>query len=232
MNCTNCNTETVAEHAMALYFATRRSLVTIHNTLADFDYTSSSSPGRPNEWKTKGSMNARMRDGTGKPPRTCKEEVAGIIGYGAVGKHIARLCTALGMKVLISSRKDATSPAAVNNSASSSITITTDPTRVPFTTLLSSASVLFLAVPLSPTTRSLISTPELALLLPSTTIINVSRGGIVDEDAVLAALRARKIFGYGTDVFATEPAGDGNDSCLLDAAAAVADAVGEEKVER
>lgn len=48
MTCTNCNTESVAEHALSLYFATRRSLVSVHNTLADFG------PGRPNEWKSKG----------------------------------------------------------------------------------------------------------------------------------------------------------------------------------
>lgn len=48
MTCTGCNTESVAEHALSLYFATRRSLVSVHNTLADFE------PGRPNEWKSKG----------------------------------------------------------------------------------------------------------------------------------------------------------------------------------
>lgn len=48
MTCTGCNTESVAEHAISLYFATRRSLVSVHNTLADFG------PGRPNEWKSKG----------------------------------------------------------------------------------------------------------------------------------------------------------------------------------
>lgn len=48
MTCTGCNTESVAEHALSLYFATRRSLVSVHNTLADFG------PGRPNEWKSKG----------------------------------------------------------------------------------------------------------------------------------------------------------------------------------
>lgn len=84
MNSTGCNSETVAEHALGLYFATRRSLVTIHNTLTDF----SPAEQRPNEWKAKGSMNARMRDGTGAPPRTCREEVAGIVGYGAVGEFI------------------------------------------------------------------------------------------------------------------------------------------------
>lgn len=116
------------------------------------------------------------------------------------------------MKVVISSRKNDTN-------TSSSSPHTNIPQRVPFTTLLTTASVLFLAVPLSPTTRSLLAEPELALLSPSTIIINVSRGGIVDETAMLAALTARKVFGYGTDVFATEPAGDGGDSCLLGAAA-------------
>lgn len=115
------------------------------------------------------------------------------------------------MKVIISSRK--------NDTATSSFSSATNtPQRVPFTTLLTTASVLFLAVPLSPTTRSLLAEPELALLSPSTIIINVSRGGIVDETAMLAALTARQVFGYGTDVFATEPAGDRDDSCLLGAA--------------
>lgn len=94
MNTTGCNSETVAEHAVGLYFATRRSLVTIHNTLTDFSPPTGEQQQqqqqrrrrRPNEWKAKGSMNARMRDGTGAPPRTCREEVAGIVGYGAVGE--------------------------------------------------------------------------------------------------------------------------------------------------
>lgn len=141
------------------------------------------------------------------------------------------------MKVLISSRKDddnttTSSPTpAVNgiitNTTSSSSSH--NPARIPFTTVLASASVLFLAVPLSPTTRSLLAEPELALLHPHTTIINVSRGGIVDEAAVLAALTAHKVFGYGTDVFATEPAGNEVDSCLLGAAAAGVATVGKEE---
>lgn len=53
MTCTGCNTESVAEHALSLYFATRRSLVTVHNTLSDFG------PGRPNEWKSKGRFSRR-----------------------------------------------------------------------------------------------------------------------------------------------------------------------------
>lgn len=137
------------------------------------------------------------------------------------------------MKVLISSRKNDDNNAHNTITTSSSLgssSSSTNPKRVPFTALLTTASVLFLAVPLLPSTRSLLAEPELALLAPSTIIINVSRGGIVDERAILAALtsnttttaaaRTPRIFGYGTDVFATEPAGDGEDSCLLGAAAA------------
>lgn len=55
MTCTNCNTESVAEHALSLYFATRRSLVSVHNALANFG------PGRPNEWKSKGKCLQHLR---------------------------------------------------------------------------------------------------------------------------------------------------------------------------
>ncbi|CAN8105105.1 unnamed protein product [Discula destructiva] len=208
MNSRDCNSETVAEHALALYFATRRSLVPVHGALLTTAATAGAGAGEPNEWKASGSLNGRMRDGEGRPPRTCRGEVVGVIGHGAVGKHIVRLCTALGMRVLISDRK---------GPPSSSLQTTDTPpnARTPFPTLLTTASVLFLALPLTPTTHSLIAAPELARMDPHTVLINVSRGGIVDEPAVLRALRERRIFGYGTDVFATEPAGGAGDSCLL-----------------
>ncbi|KAF3763043.1 glycerate dehydrogenase, partial [Cryphonectria parasitica EP155] len=222
MHSTNCNSETVAEHAIALYFATRRSLVKVHNTLT------SSTPSHPNEWKVKGSMNAHMRDATGSPPRTCTQETAGIIGYGAVGKHIARLCSSLGMRVIISDRGTASTtspsstPSASSTPATSSSTTTTTtaittttPPRLPFEQVLKTATILFLSLPRTPSTTNLISHPQLSLLAPHTILINVSRGGIVDEPAVLHALTARTIFGYGTDVFAVEPAGSEEDSVLL-----------------
>lgn len=72
MTCTNCNTESVAEHALSLYFATRRSLVSVHNTLADFG------PGRPNEWKSKGKCIGQK--GAVLPSRT--DEFGGAAGEG------------------------------------------------------------------------------------------------------------------------------------------------------
>lgn len=163
-----------------------------------------------------------MRDGTGAPPRTCAQETAGVVGYGAVGKLIAGLCRALGMKVLISQRKgDAAAPTSTKTptngyqEGAEGAGQGGEPARVPFTEVLTQSTVLFLALPLTPQSAGLISSPELAQMRPDAVVVNVSRGGIADEAAVVAALRSRALFGYGTDVFAREPAGDSDDSPLL-----------------
>lgn len=140
-----------------------------------------------------------------------------MVGYGAVGKRIARLCRALGMKVVISQRPGDAAPStkALTNGYQEGAEGAEEPARVPFTEVLTQATVLFLALPLTPQSAGLISAPELAQMRPDAMIVNVSRGGIVDEAAVVSALRSRALFGYGTDVFAREPAGSGDDSPLL-----------------
>lgn len=67
-----------------------------------------------------------------------------------------------------------------------------------------------ITLPLSPETENLISTPEFALMRPNSVLINVARGGIVDEDALVEALRQKQIAGAATDVYATEPCGKEN----------------------
>lgn len=165
-----------------------------------------------------GSLNALMRDGGGAPPRTCAQETAGVIGYGAVGKHIAKLCRALGMKVVISQRKGSSSGDETTTGDHQHQQQQQQP-RVPFPDVLAQATVLFLALPLTPQSAGLVSAAELARVRPDAVVVNVSRGGIVDEAAVVDALRSRALFGYGTDVFAREPAGSGDDSPLLGEAA-------------
>lgn len=162
-----------------------------------------------------------MRDGTGAPPRTCAQETAGVVGHGAVGERVARLCRALGMKVMISQRKGSGDAAPVTteplaNGQRGEEAGASGPARAPFADVLKQATVLFLALPLTPQSAGLISDPELALMRPDAVVVNVSRGGIVDEAAVVGALRSRALFGYGTDVFAREPAGGADDSPLLD----------------
>jgi phosphoglycerate dehydrogenase-like enzyme len=72
-------------------------------------------------------------------------------------------------------------------------------------TLLASADAIVIAVALSETTRGLLGAGELALLKPGALLINVSRGAIVVEEALVAALRTGALRGAGLDVFSTEP---------------------------
>lgn len=119
------------------------------------------------------------------------------------GKHIAQVARALGMTVLIAEHKD---PATANE------TNTVD--RVPFDQVLEKATVIFLAIPLNDSTRDFISTPELNRMHQHSILINIARGGVVNEHALVAALKENKIFGAATDVFPVEPAGPENSPLL------------------
>ena len=77
--------------------------------------------------------------------------------------------------------------------------------RVDFDTLLKTSDVVSLHVPLERTTRHMMSDREFALMKPTALLINTSRGPVVDEEALIRALRAKKIFGAGLDVVETEP---------------------------
>ncbi|KKK13463.1 hypothetical protein ARAM_002302 [Aspergillus rambellii] len=193
-NCPNSNVEAVSEHAIGLYFATRRKLLEMH--LAT----------RAGEWSQKGFLMYKCLDKDGMPPLTCQDEVAGIIGNGSVGKRIALLARNLGMKVIISDRK--TSDAAKSSEGSD------DSERVPFDLVIKQSTVLFIALPLMDSTRNLLSTIEFESMSPHAVLVNVSRGGIVNEEALIQALEQRNIFGAATDVFREEPAGPGNSPLL------------------
>jgi glyoxylate reductase len=70
---------------------------------------------------------------------------------------------------------------------------------------LRAADVVSIHAPLTPETRHLINAPKLALMKPTAVLVNTARGPIVDEAALVAALRERRIFGAGLDVFEDEP---------------------------
>jgi glycerate dehydrogenase len=114
----------------------------------------------------------------------------GIIGAGQNGQGVARLAQAFGMRVLLAERRGAA---------------TARPGRVGFEQVLREADAITLHVPLTPETRHLIGAPELARMKPDAVLINTARGGVVDEAALLAALRAGRIAGAALDVLATEP---------------------------
>lgn len=84
------------------------------------------------------------------------------------------------------------------------------PDRTSFSATLQRSTVIMLTLPLTPSTESLVSASELALMRPDSILVNVARGGIVDEAALVDALRQRRIAGAATDVYAPEPAGREN----------------------
>ncbi|MCX4902926.1 D-glycerate dehydrogenase [Streptomyces sp. NBC_00878] len=116
----------------------------------------------------------------------------GLIGYGQIGRAVARRSQGFGMRVL---HHD---PYAPDDTLSTSVDLPT---------LLAEADVVSLHVPLTPGTRHLIGAAELAAMKPTATLVSTSRGGVIDEDALLRALRDGVIHSAGLDVFEREPMG-------------------------
>lgn len=113
----------------------------------------------------------------------------GIIGYGLIGQAVAHLAKAFGMQVLLT-----TLPHQVPRAG-----------RLPFEDFLSQLDVLSIHCPLTPETKNLITTHELKLLPKSAVLINVARGGIVNEADLASALIAGDIAGAAVDVLSQEP---------------------------
>lgn len=88
--------------------------------------------------------------------------------------------------------------------------------RIPFDAVLGQSTVIVLSLPRNSDTLNLISTAELAKMHPYAVLINISRGGIVHEAAVVQALKEKRIAGYATDVFHVEPVGGPEDTPLLE----------------
>lgn len=122
-----------------------------------------------------------------------------IVGSGVLGSKVAQLAEAFDMKVSFSARP--------GNEANDQ--------REPLDQLLPKADVLSLHCPLTEATENLISEDLLNKVKPGLLIVNCARGGIVNEEAVLSALKQGQISGYATDVLTQEPPINGNP--LLDA---------------
>lgn len=115
----------------------------------------------------------------------------GIIGSGALGQATANLARALGMQVLLAERKGLQECRAG---------------YTPFEQVLAQSDVISLHCPLTDETRNIISSAELALMKANALLINTGRGGLVDEFALVEALKSGQIAGAGVDVFSAEPA--------------------------
>ncbi len=142
------------------------------------------------------------------PPKVheVRNKVLGIVGLGTIGKKVARLARAFGMTVHyydIARLKEEEE----------------DALGVRFRLLpeiLRGSDILSLHVPLNQSTHHLIGAQELAMMKPSAIIVNTSRGPVIDEKAMTAALSAGKLFGAGLDVFDEEPTPPDNPLLKLD----------------
>jgi phosphoglycerate dehydrogenase-like enzyme len=117
-----------------------------------------------------------------------------ILGLGSIGSQVARIGAAFGMEVVAWSQNLTAEKAQASGAR-----------WVAKEALFSSADVLSIHLVLSGRTRGLVGTAELAAMKPTARLVNTSRGPIVDEAALLAALRERRIAGAAIDVFDVEP---------------------------
>lgn len=118
-----------------------------------------------------------------------------VVGLGTIGRRVAQMAAALGLRVL-GVRRTATdaAPGVARVAGIESLPA-----------LLPEADFVVLVTPLTPETRGLIGERELRLMKRDAYLINVARGGVVDETALIGALRAGRIAGAGLDVFEQEP---------------------------
>jgi phosphoglycerate dehydrogenase-like enzyme len=123
-------------------------------------------------------------------------QTVGIVGYGDIGRAVATRVHALGMRVLATKRH---------------VTGATDPLVTHFykpeeqREMIALCDYIVVTAPLTEETRHMISEAEFAVMKATTVVINVGRGPVIDEAALLRALTSRRIKGAGLDVFENEP---------------------------
>ena len=142
-------------------------------------------------------------------PLELRNATLGIIGYGAIGRQVARLATAFGMRVLATKR--AGRPAAFDGWTPEGTGDLDGTLPTQYYTLdelpemLPACDAVVLALPLAAQTKHLFGKAELALLPSHALLVNIGRGGLLDHDALIAALREGRLGGVALDVTDPEP---------------------------
>ncbi len=147
-------------------------------------------------------VRAQVKREWGKPDDPCRDDIFELpgktmvlIGVGAIGERTARMATALGVHV-IGVRRDPSKGA-------KTITEMVSPDRL--LEVLPRADFVVMTVPLTEATRGMIGEPELQAMKRSAIVINIGRGGTIQEEALIRALQEGRIGGAGLDVFENEP---------------------------
>jgi phosphoglycerate dehydrogenase-like enzyme len=158
--------------------------------------------GRLDAALRRGAWESQWAVGAPAPPvwRELAGKTLGILGYGRIGQAVARRARAFEMEVC-AIRRD------VRRSAQDEWALLGGPEMLD--EVLRRSDYLAIALPLTPGTRGLLGERELAVMRPTAILINVARGEIVDEDALYAALAARRIAAAALDVWYRYPSGPG-----------------------
>ena len=120
----------------------------------------------------------------------------GILGFGRIGRKVARRALGFDMTILYHSTRQADPDA---ERACNATFVTKDE-------LLARSDILTIHVPYAQSTHHIIGSPELAMMKPGSILINAARGGVVDDTALVEALKGGRLAGAGLDVFENEPA--------------------------
>jgi glycerate dehydrogenase len=115
----------------------------------------------------------------------------GVVGYGNIGQAVARIARGFGMEILIAARPGGQGPIS--------------PDRTPLQQVLGKADVVSLHCPLTAETKNLINERSLAWMKPTAFLVNTARGALIDEAALISALRGKRIAAAALDVITQEP---------------------------
>ncbi len=132
----------------------------------------------------------------------------GIVGYGNIGLAVAERAHCLGMRILASRRRDELS----RGDRLIAEVLPADRRRE----LMARSDYVVVAAPLTPKTRGLVGADEISAMKPTAVLVNVARGAVIDEAALVSALQERRIRGAALDVFETEPLPRGHPLYRLD----------------
>jgi len=145
---------------------------------------------RAGKWRTWGPMTMLGRD--------VHSSTLGLIGFGAIGQAMARRAMGFGMRVLYLKHRSGKRKPKLDARLAGA-------TGVSLSRLLSQSDYVSIHVPLTPKTRRMIGAREFALMKPGAILINTSRGLVVDQAAMVAALKSGRLAGAGLDVTDPEP---------------------------
>lgn len=125
----------------------------------------------------------------------------GLVGFGTIGRRVARIALAFGLRVIVATRSPERYREQPENAGIDFVSLEA---------LLQASDVVSLHCPLTRETERLIDARRLALMRPNALLINTSRGALVDEDALATALNRGRLAGAGLDVLSSEPPTAGN----------------------